>query len=662
MFCFYCRKINTVDPGCKFSSKSEDSFITKGFSNWKNSKERFKEHEKSYCHRHAVAACEALSRQTVVAMMNIGFEKDQEIRRQMLLKQLCCLRYLMRQGLPVRGHCNEGNLYQLMKIRANDIPPLQQWLGNNKYQSPEIVNEQIELMGKEVLRSLLKDINAQPFYALIADETRDASGKEQLAISIRWVDESYQISEDLIGMVNVEQTDAKTLKTVIIDCLIRCNIPLSGCCGQAYDGAANMAGHINGVAKQIQLEEPKAIFVHCFAHSVNLCLQECGRRSRPIRDALSLVNEIHNFITLSPKRLAMFENLQTQSSPNLPSIKPLCPTRWTVRATAVDSVLKNYPILLEELEKISEESSGDIASKASGLATSLEQFSTFFGLKLSYLVFSATEQLSTTLQGKDITAQIGINARDSTVNFLQRQRNQSSFDLFYDATNHESQQITEEPKVPRKKKIPRRIDQGSETTNHQTPRDYFRQQYYEVIDILIIQLKQRLDQKGLMILSDIEQLLIDSCNGDANSPSSTIIGMYQSVIDISRLSLQLKMLPDLLHASNQGKKVSVKKVTSINTICDIMNNAAIGKSMFSEVHKLLCIYLTVPMTSATAERTFSALRRLKNYLRVTMTQKRLNNVMILHVHKDRTDEVNLTEIAKQFVHNERRLLYFGHFS
>ena len=55
---------------------------------------------------------------------------------------------------------------------------------SQKYQSPEIVNEQ---MGKQVLRSLLNDIKEQPFYAIIADETTDISGKEQLAISLRWV-------------------------------------------------------------------------------------------------------------------------------------------------------------------------------------------------------------------------------------------------------------------------------------------------------------------------------------------------------------------------------------------------------------------------------------------------------------------------------------------
>ena len=80
------------------------------------------------------------------------------------------------------------------------------------------------------------------------------------------------------------------------------------------------------------------------------------------------------------------------------------------------------------------------------------------------------------------------------------------------------------------------------------------------------------------------------------------------------------------------------------------------------VHRLLRIYLTVPMSSATAERTFSALRRVKNYLRTTMTQKRLNNVMLLHAHKQRTDDLNLREIATEFIgRNSRRRNYFGSF-
>ena len=82
--------------------------------------------------------------------------------------------------------------------------------------------------------------------------------------------------------------------------------------------------------------------------------------------------------------------------------------------------------------------------------------------------------------------------------------------------------------------------------------------------------------------------------------------------------------------------------------------------MLREVSRLLRIFLTVPMASATAERSFSALRRLKNYLRTTMSQKRLNHLILLHTHKDRTDLLEISDIARQFVSvNERRENYFG---
>ena len=63
----------------------------------------------------------------------------------------------------------------------------------------------------------------------------------------------------------------------------------------------------------------------------------------------------------------------------------------------------------------------------------------------------------------------------------------------------------------------------------------------------------------------------------------------------------------------------------------------------------LKIFLTVPVTTSTAARTFSALRRLKTYLCSTMAQARLNHVMLLYIHKDRTDQIDIEKIAKDFI-------------
>ena len=64
------------------------------------------------------------------------------------------------------------------------------------------------------------------------------------------------------------------------------------------------------------------------------------------------------------------------------------------------------------------------------------------------------------------------------------------------------------------------------------------------------------------------------------------------------------------------------------------------------------------MTSTAAKHTFSTLHQLKYYLRSTMTQEQLNHVMLLHTHKDRTDNINLLEIAKEFVSFNHGLINF----
>ena len=69
----------------------------------------------------------------------------------------------------------------------------------------------------------------------------------------------------------------------------------------------------------------------------------------------------------------------------------------------------------------------------------------------------------------------------------------------------------------------------------------------------------------------------------------------------------------------------------------------------------------MPATNDISERSFSALKRVKTYLRTTMAQRRLNRLMLLHIHKDKTDNIDLKEILNDFVCNENRLSVFGQF-
>ena len=80
----------------------------------------------------------------------------------------------------------------------------------------------------------------------------------------------------------------------------------------------------------------------------------------------------------------------------------------------------------------------------------------------------------------------------------------------------------------------------------------------------------------------------------------------------------------------------------------------------SQVGKLVMLLLVMPATSSQSERSFSAVRRIKTYLCSTMSQQCLNHLMLLHVHKSQTDELNLIDVANDFIDaNDHRKNIFG---
>ena len=224
----------------------------------------------------------------------------------------------------------------------------------------------------------------------------------------------------------------------IQDFFVCYHLTIIQCRGQAYDGASNMSGAISGVAARLQKEEPTAVYVHCLAHCLNLCLQTVTKSIMPIKEALDLAMELEKFIELSPKRSHLFSTLQQQLSPNAPSIKMLCPTLWTVRTGALEAIIENYKVLLETMLDVQNSGKDEYAMKAAGFLQSLDKFSTYYVLKLSHLVFSATEQFSTMLQSKNLTIQEAVHGANLATNFLERQRSEVAFELFYQKVLEES--------------------------------------------------------------------------------------------------------------------------------------------------------------------------------------------------------------------------------
>ena len=82
---------------------------------------------------------------------------------------------------------------------------------------------------------------------------------------------------------------------------IRIGVKISDCRGQCYDEASNMSGIKNGVATQIAKEEKRAVYTHCYAHSLNLAVGNVIKRSKVCSDALDVAFEITKLVKFSPK-------------------------------------------------------------------------------------------------------------------------------------------------------------------------------------------------------------------------------------------------------------------------------------------------------------------------------------------------------------------------
>ena len=134
-----------------FSTNIEPTYTTTGFNNWKKALERFRSHSQCDAHQEAILKCHMIQTAPVTNQLVSAAKKEQNERRGAFVKQLYCLRFLLRQGLALRGHKeSEGNLYQLLLMWSCSDSNLKQWIKENRYLSPVIINELISTMGLNV--------------------------------------------------------------------------------------------------------------------------------------------------------------------------------------------------------------------------------------------------------------------------------------------------------------------------------------------------------------------------------------------------------------------------------------------------------------------------------------------------------------------------------
>lgn len=163
----------------------------------------------------------------------------------------------------------------------------------------------------------------------MVDETTDASNKEQAVFCIRYLDAELRPIEVLMGLYKLDDTKSETLVRMIKDVLLRCSLKLEDIRGQCYDGAANMKGAKTGVAARIMQDEPRAIYIHCMGHSLNLAVQDTVKQNRVLKDCLDYSYELIKLIKKSPRRSSLLDNIKANSLDSSDvGVRTLCPTRY----------------------------------------------------------------------------------------------------------------------------------------------------------------------------------------------------------------------------------------------------------------------------------------------------------------------------------------------
>ncbi|XP_065323259.1 uncharacterized protein LOC135930390 [Gordionus sp. m RMFG-2023] len=275
---------------------------------------------------------------------------------------------------------------------------------NAQYTSPQIQNEVISIMADMVLEHISDKYNKSemPFFCLKADETKDASGCENLSIIIRYIF-SGEIQENLIGIINLECLSAESITDCILKLLNDLNINSANIISQAYDGANVMSGRNGGVQTLLQKKINKNVpFIHCYNNKLHLVVQNW-------RFNVSCKYTGH-------------------------TLKRLLDQRWTGHLETSRIIYENFEAIGEVLfyfsnRTLNSEVSIHDSVEASGLLSQCININYIILAIIIYEILITIDPLNKYLQSVDSNLVDAKNCIDSTINILKNKRSDNSFAL-----------------------------------------------------------------------------------------------------------------------------------------------------------------------------------------------------------------------------------------
>jgi predicted metal-dependent hydrolase len=196
----------------------------------------------------------------------------------------------------------------------------------------------------------------------------------------------------------------------------------------------------------------------------------------------------------------------------------------------------------------------------------------------------------------------------------------------------------------RRRLKPKRIDSNNDNQASLTLETFYRSEFKIVLDNLINSIKENLE-KCIGSLKPLYDLLNPPLSETLLSEENlqdvmALFPQQNSSVNKTQLQTELEVL---YNQSAEEKKVS-----------DVVKISEKFKSLLPSANRLCRLLLTAPVTVASNERAFSKLKIVKNYLRTTQTNDRLNNLILLSSETDIVDNFNVNDIAKNWAVLKKR--------
>lgn len=712
VYCKVCSIFGGVSSD-KNSSKIE-RLVKVPITFWTSASSKLKDHQmKSGVHKSATLKAEEfykvikLKQKSIGEQLNSALASQIQHNREKLYSIVKTILFCGRQNIAIRGHreyessTNPGNFRELLSFRIESGDHLLQdhlcsAPKNATYTSNTIQNDLIHTVGKWIQNKILSEIQqGSNIFTVIADESRDCSNKEQMPLIVRYVDKHSSIVEAFLAFVECEYgTSGEQLATLIESACQNIGLDMSLCRGQGYDGAGNMAGLCTGAAKRIRDKYPKAFYFHCAAHRLNLCVAHALKLTS-VSNMFSVITSTANFFNYSPKRQKSLEiHVGKYPSDALKTkLLPLCRTRWVERINALEvsldlleAVVLTFCSMVKNIDK---EWNRDTVNQASSLLKNID-FDFIINLVIVQKVLAFTSGITTGLQKRgidvvDVCTQVQLVIR--TLQGVRSEVEGFHGECFIQACVL-ARKLDVDIKKPRicARQVHRQNAVATSsgellTHNQQVEKHYCINVTIPVLDDVIVGLCDRFCEgqedvmKGsLLIPSNIItkpnwesliqpflELYLDEVPSN-HTLSSELLVWKQLWMD--KWSSHMKLLQEQ-NVKIAGKEINYSdaevkrlKFSAVpNTVCLALSET--NQDVFPNVHYLLTVLGVLPLTTCEAERTISCLRRLKTYMRSTMTQDRLTGLALMHIHRELSLHADVDEIVQSFAteHPRRMKLY-----